>query len=611
MHARRRWVVVKRRSPLFIGLAATIALGMSPALASAATVITRYAGISGQDASPTPGLAVNSKLSEPEAVAVDSRGNIYIADTNNNVVEKVTPTGILTVVAGTGTVGVPAAHAFPPYSGVPATSSALNEPTGVAVDSGGNLYIGDTENNVVERVTPGGNLTVIAGTGSEGPPSSEAFPPHAGVPATSSALHGPEGLTLDSAGDLYITDVYNNVVEKVTPAGTLKVIAGTGTLGAPAAHAYPPYPGVEATTSDLHYPEGVAVDASGDVYIGDVFNNVVEKVTPAGILSVIAGTGTEGAPPSQAFPPSAGSEATASNLKRPEGVAVDSSGNLYIADVQSGLVLRVTPGGRLSVVAGTGTVGAPTYGGSPLVSALKYPDYVAVDSSGVLYVDEEGNSTIDRVGPETAAAPTVTSATSGNGTGTIDFLPPVSYGTSAITGYEASTDGGATWHAISTVAGSGETLQSGLTGLTDGVTYQVLVRAVNGSGAGAASNAAPVTPQAPSSTSASPAGSPSTPATKASAGCLSRRAVTVHWRIPSGVRPGRIIVAVNGRTYKTLPARAREVTVSFAGMSGPAPVTVRVRTHTGKRLTLHTVRALHICTPPRSPLTLPGLFLQR
>jgi len=607
---------MKRRSLPFIGLATTIALGVSPALASAGIVITRYAGISGQDASPTPGPAVASKLSEPEAVAVDSRGNIYIADTNNNVVEKVTPTGTLTVVAGTGTAGAPAAHAFPPYSGVPATSSPLNALTGVAVDSSGNLYIGDTNNNVVEKVTPGGNLTVIAGTGSEGPPSSEAFPPHAGVPAvgvpaTSSALHAPEGLTVDSAGDLYIADVYNNVVEEVTPAGTLKVIAGTGTLGTPAAHAYAPYPGVEATTSDLHYPEGVAVDVSGDVYIGDDFNDVVEKVTPAGILSVIAGTKTEGAPPLQAFPPSTGVEATASNLKHPEGVAVDASGNVYIADVQSQLIVRVTPAGRLSVVAGNETNGTPTYGGSPFISALKYPDNVAVDSSGVLYVDEEGNSTIDRVGPETAAAPTVTSATSGNGTGTIDFLPPVSDGTSPITGYEASTDGGATWHAISTVVGSGETLQSELTGLTDGVTYHVLVRAVNGSGAGAASNGAPVTPLAPSSPTTSTGGSPSAPVTKASTGCLSRRAVTVHWRIPAGSRPGRIVVAVNGRTYKTLPSSARKVTVSLAGRSGPAPVNVRVRTRTVRGLTLGTVRALHICTAPRSPLMLPNPFLQR
>jgi sugar lactone lactonase YvrE len=577
--------------------------------------LTRYAGISGQAASPTPGPALSSKLDEPEAVAVDSRGNIYIVDTENDVIEKVTPSGVLSVIAGTGTEGAPAAHAFPPYTGVPATSSSLKAPTGVAVDSSGDVYIGDSGNHAVEKVTPGGNLTVVAGTGVSGSPSSEAFPPHAGVQATSTMIREPEGLAVDSAGNLYITDPRNEVVEKVTPAGTLTVVAGTGTVGAPAEHAFSPYTGVEATTSALHYPEGVTVDASGDLYIGDLQNNVVEKVTPAGILTVIAGTGTEGAPPPQAFPPSTGAEATASKLKHPEGVGVDSSGNLYIADAQGQLVVKVTPAGTLSVVAGTGTTGAPTYGGSALASNLNFPAYLAVDSSGVLYVADEGNSTIDRIGPEAAAPPTVTSAKPGNGTGTIEFLPPVSDGTSTITGYEASADGGVSWHAISTVAGSGEALQSELTGLTDGVTYHVLVRAVNGSGAGAPSNVAPVTPQAPSSPSTSSpstssAGGSSAPVTKASTECLSRRVVTFHWRLPAGVRAGRIIVAVNGRTYRTLPSTAREVTVSFAGMSGPAPVTVRVRTRTTSGLTLHTVRALHVCTPPRSPLTFPNPFLQ-
>jgi hypothetical protein len=569
---------MKRRSPLLIGLAATIALGASPALASAGTVITRYAGI-GAEGAPTEGPATSSRLYFPEGVAVDSRGNVYIADTGNSVVEKVTPNGTLSIFAGDGSE-------VPPTPG-PATHSGLSQPADVAVDSSGNVYIADSGNDVVEKVTPAGILSVIAGNGEEAAAKEG--------PALASPLHSPTGLAIDSSGDVYIGDTKNNRVEKVTPAGTLSFVAGNGSFGGPTQGA--------ATASRLGFPQGLAIDSQGNLYIADIDNARVEKVTPGGTLSFFAGTGAQGAPIQ--------GSATSSPLNHPSRLAVDGSGDVFIADTVNYRVEEVTPAGTLSFVAGTGASAPPTYGSSPLLSPVYYPLGIAVGATGVLYIADGSNNTIDRVGPETASAPTVTSATPGNGTGTIDFLPPVSYGTSAITGYEASTDGGATWHAISTVAGSGETLQSGLTGLTDGVTYQVLVRAVNGSGAGAASNAAPVTPQAPSSTSASPAGSPSTPATKASAGCLSRRAVTVHWRIPSGVRPGRIIVAVNGRTYKTLPARAREVTVSFAGMSGPAPVTVRVRTHTGKRLTLHTVRALHICTPPRSPLTLPGLFLQR
>jgi sugar lactone lactonase YvrE len=587
------------------GLAAIITLGVSPALASAGVVITRYAGISGEEGAPKPGPAVESAFTYPEAVAVDSRGNIYVADTGNNVIEKITQQGILSVIAGTGTAGPPAEHAFSPYSGVEATSSPLNGPAGVAVDSSGDVYVADSGNHVVEKVTPGGTLTVIAGNGVEGSPGSEAFPPHAGVPATSSVLNEPEGLAVDSAGDVYVADPLDQVVEKITPSGTLTVIAGDGELGALAEEAFSPHPGVGATTSDLHFPEGVAVDPSGNVYIGDLRNNVVERVTPSGILSVIAGTGTEGAPPSEAFAPGPGVPAITSALKHPEGLAFDASGDLYVADSQNGLVERITPGGTLSVVAGKGVDAPPTYGGSPAESDLLYPNEVTVDSSGVLYIDDESNSTIDRVGPEAPAPPTVTSATPGNGSATIDFLPPVSYGTSPITGYEASTDGGATWHTISTTPGAGETFQSTLTGLTDGATYDVLVRAVNGSGAGPASTSASVTPAAPASTSTST----STATAKKSAMCLSRREINLHWVIPHGVKPGRIVVTVNGRIYRTLPPSARKVTVSFAGRSGPAPVTVRVRTRSGAGLTLHTVRALHICAPARSPQTLPNLHL--
>ena len=176
------------------------------------------------------------------------------------------------MVAGTGTAGAPTAG--------PATSSRLNRETAVAADSSGNLYIADTNNNEVEKVTASGTLSVIAGTGIAG----------ASTPglATSSRLARPQGVSVDSAGNLYIADTNNSEVEKVTPGGTLSVIAGTGTQGAPTAGS--------GTISELNHPQGVSVDSGGDVYIADTVNSEVEKVTPGGTLSVIAGTGTPGAP---------------------------------------------------------------------------------------------------------------------------------------------------------------------------------------------------------------------------------------------------------------------------------------------------------------------------
>jgi secreted PhoX family phosphatase len=172
-----------------------------------------------------------------------------------------TQAGHLCIVAGTGPGGAPTAG--------PATSSELSRPNGAAVDSAGNLYIADTQNNEVEKVTPLGTLSVVAGTGSLGAPTPG--------PATSSDLNQPSGVAVNSAGNLYIADTQNNVVEKVTPSGTLSVVAGTGSLGAPT-------PG-PATSSELNQPSGVAVDSAGNLFIADQWNNVVEMVAIAASAS--------------------------------------------------------------------------------------------------------------------------------------------------------------------------------------------------------------------------------------------------------------------------------------------------------------------------------------
>jgi len=166
------------------------------------------------------------------------------------------PAGTLSIVAGV--VGQPG----PPTPG-PATKSALNHPVGVAMDAHGDLFIADQWNNVVEEVTRAGKLSVVAGDGTQGPPTPG--------PATKSALNQPAGLLLDAHGDLFIADQSNNVVEEVTRAGKLSVVAGDGTQG-------PPTPG-PATKSDLNWPCGLAMDAHGDLFITDVYNNVVEEVT--------------------------------------------------------------------------------------------------------------------------------------------------------------------------------------------------------------------------------------------------------------------------------------------------------------------------------------------
>ena len=393
----------------------------------------------GTSGAPTPGPATSSDLSNPSGVAVDSSGNVYIADTNNQVVEKVTPgtPGTLSIAAGTGTSGAPTPG--------PATSSDLSDPSGVATDSSGDVYIADQANGRIEEVTPSGTLSIIAGTGGQGPPtpgpatSSNLYnpagvavdssgdvyisdglagvvaevasgslsiaaglidygPPTAG-PATSSDLSDPSAVAADRVGDLYVADPLNDVIEKVTSGGTLSIFAGTGRTGVPTAG--------PATSSDLNHPDGVAVDSSGNVYIADTINDVIEKVTPSGTLSIIAGT------PGHHAPPTPG-PATSSSLYHPAGVAVDGSGNVYIADTDNEMVEEVTTGGTLSIIAGTGTSGAPTPG--PATSSdLSNPSGVAVDSSGNVYIADTNNQVVEKVTPGTPGTLSIAAGTGTSG----------------------------------------------------------------------------------------------------------------------------------------------------------------------------------------------------
>ncbi len=190
-----------------------------------------YAG-TGARGAPTPGPATGSALSDPASVAVDSSGNLYIADLANNVIEKVTPAGQLSIVAGTGSAGAPTPG--------PALRSDLSYPIGIAVDSSGNLFIADSGNNVIEKVTPAGQLSIVAGSGVLGPPTAG--------PATGSDLHDPNGIAVDISGNLFIADSGNGDIEEVTPAGQLSIVAGTGSTGGGL-----PTPG-PATSSGLGLP---------------------------------------------------------------------------------------------------------------------------------------------------------------------------------------------------------------------------------------------------------------------------------------------------------------------------------------------------------------------
>ena len=219
------------------------------------------------------GAATAAALMNPGGVAVDAAGTLYIADTDNNRIRKVTTAGVITTVAGNGLAGAGG-------DGGQAVFASLHSPHGVAVDAAGNLYIADTDNNRIRKVTPAGIITTVAGTGISGHSGD-------GGPATAARLNYPVGVAVDAAGNLYIADTGNSRIRKVTPAGVITTLAGTGIGGYSG-------DGGPATAAQLKYPFGVAVDAAGNLYIADSGNNSIRKVTPAGIITTVAGNGTAG-----------------------------------------------------------------------------------------------------------------------------------------------------------------------------------------------------------------------------------------------------------------------------------------------------------------------------
>jgi uncharacterized protein (TIGR03437 family) len=323
-------------------------------------VITTVAGIGGPGFSGDNGPATNAQLYFPDGVAVDSAGNLYIADTANQRIRKVT-NGVITTVAGNGTLG------FSGDNG-PATSAELNFPTGVAVDSAGNLYIPEPYNSRIRKVSNGVITSVVGNSliGDNGP-------------ASSAELNFPEGVAVDAAGNLYIADDGNARIRKVSN-GVIATVAGNGTPGFSGDNG-------PATSAQLANPLGVAADSAGSVYIADRNNHRVRKVS-GGVITTVAGNGTPG------FSGDNG-PATSAELNYPEGVAVDSAGNVYIADTGNGRIRKVS-GGTITTVAGNGSAG---FNGDnvPATSAELVPGAVAVDSAGNLYVADNYNYRIRQV----------------------------------------------------------------------------------------------------------------------------------------------------------------------------------------------------------------------
>ena len=330
--------------------------------------ITTFAGNGTPGYSGDNGPATAAELNNPYGLALDTAGNLYIADWNNFVIRKVIASGTISTIAGNGTPGSSGDNG-------PATSAELDYPEGLAVDSAGDLYIADWGGNRVRLVSSGGTITTFAGNGNAGFGGD-------GGPAASAEVNGPSGVALDSAGNVYVADSGNYRLRKVI-GGTITTFAGNG---------YENYSGDNgaAASAQLNNPDGVALDSAGNLYIADSNSSVVRKVTTGGVITTIAGTGTYGYSGNNG-------PATSAKLRTPSGLAVDSAGNLYIADSSANVVRKVATDGTITTVAGNGVQG---YGGDngPATSASLYnPNGVAFDSAGNLYISDTNNQVIRKV----------------------------------------------------------------------------------------------------------------------------------------------------------------------------------------------------------------------
>jgi sugar lactone lactonase YvrE len=308
----------------------------------------------------TNGTGPGATFFLPTGIVCDASGNIYVADAGNNMIRKITPAGVVSTLAGTPTKG------FKDGTGL---GAAFEYPAAVAVDANGNVYVADQGNNLIRKVTSAGVVTTLAGTRAAGAANG------AGASAT---FYDVIGVAVDASGNVYVSDQGNNLIRKITPGGIVSTFAGSGATGSADG---------TGTAASFNTPAGITIDASGNLYVADEFNQKIRKITPAGVVTTVAGSGAVG---------NTNGPAAAATFNYPAGVAIDANGIIYVADHSNNIIRAISSTGNVTTFAGTGTFGYQN--GLFIASTFGSPTGVAVDpTTGNVFVADNANNLIRKL----------------------------------------------------------------------------------------------------------------------------------------------------------------------------------------------------------------------